>query len=274
MAFAPWSAGWRVKVHGSRNLLTQLPPTLDFCILLSSLNGIVGSIGASNYVLGNAYQDALAHAARRARRTATTIDLGVQLDAGFLADAARAALARQMAPRGFTGIRADAFLRQLEAACAPAFRDPARPEHAQLITGLDAPVALRAKGFEPPDWMARPALKILHNYRDVARGGAAAGSGAGGTDHAARVRAAAGVEEAARLVLGELAAKLSKTMAVAVEEFDESKPGFMLGVDSLIAIELRNWFQKQFRAEVTVFSILQDRSVAELCREIAKQFFP
>lgn len=54
-----------------------------------------------------------------------------------------------------------------------------------------------------------------------------------------------------------------------IENVDGSKPLQAYGLDSLVAIEIRNWFGKEIGAEVTVFDILGKGSMVELSRVAA-----
>lgn len=59
MSLAQWEQTSCSKIESSWNLHTLLPE-LDFFILLSSVSGVVGNPGQSNYAAGCTFQDALA----------------------------------------------------------------------------------------------------------------------------------------------------------------------------------------------------------------------
>lgn len=88
-----------------------------------------------------------------------------------------------------------------------------------------------------------------------------------------QIESASDIDEAAAVIESALLARLARTMMVPVEDIDKSKAGFMLGVDSLIAVELRSWFAENFRADVNVFEILQNTSIPALSRHVASQVF-
>ena len=62
--------------------------------------------------------------------------------------------------------------------------------------------------------------------------------------------------EVRRAVIDALAAKISKILSIPIEDLNVSQPMHSFGVDSLIAVELRNWFAKEIGADVAVFDIL------------------
>ena len=67
---------------------------------------------------------------------------------------------------------------------------------------------------------------------------------------------ASSLDEAAAAVNEALLRKLSATLALSREELDADTPLHPYGVDSLVAVELRNWFIKEVHAELAIFDIL------------------
>lgn len=76
MTYERWSQATSPKIQGSWNLHELMPHNLDFFIMLSSVAGIVGNGGQSNYCAGNTYQDQLAHYRRSLGLPGQVIDLG------------------------------------------------------------------------------------------------------------------------------------------------------------------------------------------------------
>ena len=74
-------------------------------------------------------------------------------------------------------------------------------------------------------------------------------------DYAALLSKAASTEQAIRVVTDGILQKLSRALSIAPENMDVTKPLHVYGVDSLLAIELRNFFAKEFGADVAVFDI-------------------
>lgn len=84
MSYENWVEATRPKIDGSWNLHETMPKDLDFFVMLSSISGIMGNRGQSNYCAGNTYQDALAHHRQSLGLTAHTIDLGAVSGMGWL----------------------------------------------------------------------------------------------------------------------------------------------------------------------------------------------
>lgn len=102
------------KVAGSWNLHTHLPPDMDFFIMLSSICGIVGNRGQSNYAAGNTYQDALATYRRARGLAASTLDLGNILSVGYIAENQATLNANPLFFFAHDGVREDEFLALVE----------------------------------------------------------------------------------------------------------------------------------------------------------------
>lgn len=56
-----------------------------------------------------------------------------------------------------------------------------------------------------------------------------------------------------------------------VTEIDLSKPPAHFGVDSLIAVELRNMLVLQAAADISIFNLLQTPSLAALAASVAEK---
>lgn len=139
----------------------------------------------------------------------------------------------------------------------------------QALIGMSTPRIYIENGIE------LPSLLNQRMYAPLARLGASTSDATGGTDldgvnYAKAFRTATSTEEASSVVLAALASKLSRALSIASEDLDPSKPLHQYGVDSLVAVELRNWFGKEFESNVTVLKIMgaaDIRSVAVLVAE-------
>lgn len=255
------------KVHGSWNLHKHLPKDMDFYVLLSSSAGIAGSPGQCNYSAGNAFQDALAHYRRSKGLAACSIDTGIVLGVGFLAeDTTDTRVHDNIRSWRFLGSREPEFMGILGAAirgeCLAG--DPMPP---QLIMGLGTGGMLR-QGNEKYPWWLNDA-KFAHiaqvdMHRTVQDDG-----GEDGTPLSAQLGEAGSMDQAADIVSGALVRKLAKSIIVSAEDIEVSKPISSYGVDSLLAVELRSWIQTQIKAEVSTFDLLGGSSITSLSSKLA-----
>ncbi len=77
------------------------------------------------------------------------------------------------------------------------------------------------------------------------------------------------VAEATAVVSNALLEKLASTLSMPLEDIDAGQPMHVFGVDSLVAVEIRNWLSTNFGSKVSVFEMLGKASVAELSHGIA-----
>ena len=270
MSFADWSSSIASKVHSSANLHRLLPQDLTFFILLSSIAGIAGTPAQANYAAGNTYQDALAQHRRALGLKATSIDLGWMRDVGIVAENEKYSRGKEAAA-DLVAITEKEFLALLEVYCDPELEHGAEDMEAQPIIGLVTPARFRAKGIEPPSWIERPLFAALAQTELVGEtADSSPEGGAGGDmDYAAELARAVSDDDAAAIVIGGLLQRLARALSMAVEDIDVSRPLHVYGVDSLLAVELRNWFARVWKADVAVFDITGQASIAALARNVA-----
>ncbi|KAI8155693.1 Compactin diketide synthase [Colletotrichum sp. SAR 10_71] len=275
MSAATFHAALDPKYLGSQNLHELLPPDLDFFIMLSSFCGIMGNRGQSNYAAGNAFEDALAR-----HRVARGLK-GVAVDLMLVAEAGWANVnyesVTQSLRAGHGGLTQAQLMALLEMLCDPAY-DCSRPGAAQVVNMVDSPAELaRMTGLGLLDWMQKPIFNNLLRMGETDDSDAASGRGAAGddkgdeVDYLGLVRTAADLTAAGEVVTQGLVQKLGKSLSVPAETLDVGKPAYVVGVDSLIAVEVRYWFMKRLNVEVPVFEILKNQSITELCQQVASK---
>lgn len=64
---------------------------------------------------------------------------------------------------GYLGIREEELLAMLEYHCNPAL-DLLSPFKVQVVTGMEVPSAMRAKGIEDPFWLRVPLFRPLYPW--------------------------------------------------------------------------------------------------------------
>lgn len=272
MSFEAWTASIRSKVDSSRNLHQALSKHLDFFIMLSSAAAIVGSPSQANYAAGNTYQAGLAQYRRSLGLKATCIYLGWMGDVGIVAETERYT-------RGLEAAADKAIITEkeywalLETYCEPNL-DCARsaiPEDPTI--GLITPAQFRARGMEPPAWTERPLFANLAQIgapEDAALQVAECGPKVE-TDFAVAFAKAGSADEARTAAVEGLMSRLSRAVSVPISDIDPKRPLHVYGVDSLLAVELRNWFAKVWKADIGVFDITGQGSVTDLGNMLAQK---
>ena len=268
MTHADFKTSTDPKIRGSWNLHAQCPAGMDFFVLLSSVTGIFGSPGQANYCAGNTYMDALARLRTTAGEKAISLDLGVMASEGFLAEN-QDFLNRWIGPGYFTQIEQEQLFAMLDYYCDPE-REVQPPEASQVFCGIETPANLRAKGIEPPRWMAAPLFRHMHRIPASAALAASVAEnlGSDAVDYPRLFAQAESSADASAVVVRGIVEKLSRALSVPAEEMqaaaEEAKSLQAQGVDSLIAVELRNWLARDFQAEVAIFDIMGAASLVGL----------
>ncbi|KAH6626290.1 phenolpthiocerol synthesis polyketide synthase ppsA [Chaetomium sp. MPI-SDFR-AT-0129] len=274
MTHADYHAALRPKVAASWNLHAQLPQTpgsLDFFVLLSSLGGVIGNSGQSNYAAGNTYQDALARHRHARGLPASALDVGMMMQVGFVAEKAK--IAESLIMAGYTAMYEAELLAILGFLCDPHQQQnsgltTSSPLRSQILTGVTTQGVFRRKGFEEKNWMARPEFNYLRQLDSSTSSPSNSSSSNGDTqsiNYATALPSLSSLSEATALVETGLIRKMSKALFIAEQDIDPALPVYAAGVDSLVAVELKYWFLKELHAEVAVFNILGGGTLRGLC---------
>ncbi|KUJ19541.1 reducing type I polyketide synthase [Mollisia scopiformis] len=252
MSFQDWKTCTMPKVQGSWNLHTLLPKGLEFFILLSSTCGIYGNPGQSNYAAGNTYQAALTNYRVSQGEKATTIDLGVVLSEGFVAENAH--IMEHLKRVGvLDSLSLDELFALLDYYCDPAF-SPETTMQSHVTTGISLPTDIRAQGGEVPYALQQPVFLSLHQIDSSTKSTIKISEHS--QDFKALFASAASLKDAGLLVSEGLCKKLSRVLGIPKETIALNGRVDSYGVDSLAAVELKNWLSREMSADVAVFEIL------------------
>ncbi|OTA01513.1 hypothetical protein A9Z42_0018340 [Trichoderma parareesei] len=248
------------KVDGTKNLdeLFHDQP-LDFFIMFSSLASIVGNRGQSNYVAANLFMSTIAEQRRRRGLAASVIHIGMVLGVGYVSSTGiYESILRQY---NYMPIPEQDFLDMFSEAIVVG-----RPESnhcPDLITGLNRH-SLR-DDVQRPFWHEN--LKFSHHTISEYR--QAEATTAERMSLAQRLAQAMSTEEAEDLIREGFCAKLERMLQATKGSIHVSQSLLNLGVDSLIAVEIRSWFLKELDVDVPVLKVLSGASVSDLCKEAA-----
>ncbi|WBB80649.1 type I polyketide synthase [Micromonospora sp. WMMD882] len=198
---------------------------LDFFVLFSSVAALLGSAGQGNYAAGNAFLDLLAAERRRQGLPGLSVDWGPWRGAGM---AAGLDDDRQWAARGMGLIDPERGVAELAALLG-------QPRAQVGVVAVEWGAYLR----QYPSGRRPPLLDDLA----AATGVDAAGPAAGGSDHRALVTllADAAPDDRADLIVAHVRELAARVLGVAAAHTLETRrPLNELGLDSLMAVELRN----------------------------------
>ncbi|KAF7535686.1 hypothetical protein G7054_g5162 [Neopestalotiopsis clavispora] len=255
MSSAQWNSTIHSKVSASWNLHSFMTD-LDWMILLSSVSGVIGNPGQANYAAGCTFQDSLAQYRSRQGQRTVSIDLGVMRNIGVVAESELLKNHLSDGSRGLGQVEEEELLALLDICCDP--EESTTTISSQVIMGLRTPVEFLTQSLEVPEIMDRP---LFAHFSQLATSVNSSEGNASGDNLALLYRQAATAEERAKVAAQSLARKLARALAIEADDVDMEKPLHAFGVDSLVAVELRNWIAKEFAADIPVFEIMGGRTV-------------
>jgi phthiocerol/phenolphthiocerol synthesis type-I polyketide synthase C len=242
----------RAKLEIGRNLdrLTR-DDHLDYFWLYSSVTSLIGNPGQAAYVAGNAALEALARVRRAAGLPALAVRFGAIEDVGILArDRDKGALLARRA--GASGLRARTALNLLES----------------LIAGADATQAGAVATLAAMNWgEARSQLALLRTpLFDDLRGLQEAAAPAG-------VNLLAAIKSlddtgARELVARHLAGELASILRMPADDLNWHRPLAELGLDSLMAVELKFAATRRLGIELPVSAIADGASLSSIAEAV------
>ncbi|KAJ8123396.1 hypothetical protein ONZ43_g647 [Nemania bipapillata] len=252
----------RPKVEGSKNLDEIVGDTpLDFFIFFSSVGSVVGNPGQSNYSAANWFMAALAEQRRRRGLAASIIHIGPILGVGYLAEANVNARKRFTQSSNFTFLSDRDLHQQFAEAIVAGVPKSRRP--IESVTGLTRIVPRREN---PPLWLGNPFMGhfILPDIDTKPTNEAPEPK----EPLKVRLQHAASRDEIRDLVKHAFLPKLCALFRLDLENVlnTDLDTLFMdeIGIDSLIAVEVRSWWMRTLNANVPVLKILSGISVGKL----------
>uniref|UniRef100_UPI00286E4D73 SDR family NAD(P)-dependent oxidoreductase n=1 Tax=Paenibacillus glufosinatiresistens TaxID=3070657 RepID=UPI00286E4D73 len=223
---------------------------LDFFIMYSSAASALGSPGQANYAAANFYLDALASARRRRGLPALSIGWGPWAKVG---GAARPDRGGRLSGQGILSLEPETGLAALQRLLASG------PAHA-LALEADWPKAAES---HPGPW------PLLHDL--LLTPGQSSHGGPASAGHLRSTLLAAPADEAASLLAAELRGTIARILRTAPERLHSSRPLVSLGMDSLMAIELKNWIEHHTGVSLPVSALLQGEGISQLAARIAAE---
>ncbi|KAJ5099997.1 polyketide synthase [Penicillium argentinense] len=262
MKLDDWKTTIQSKVAGAWNLHNQfnLPGDVDFFVLFSSINGILGYASQSAYSAAGACDDALAHwRVKQCGLPAVSIDLSVVNAVGYVAEASSSeTLRRSLLKAGRRVIDEDHVLSSLESAIMTPY-DP------QFIVGdiNSGP----GSHWDVDGDLSRDMRVLPLKYRPTVSTGQEQEQN-GSESLASQIAACVSRDEATRVEGTAIAEMLADMFLVPVEDVDLSQSPSQQGVDSLVAVEVRNMLFSHAPAEVSIFNIMQSPSLSLLAADV------
>ncbi|KAL7795897.1 putative polyketide synthase [Trichoderma ceciliae] len=269
MTFDDWNEAITPKTHGSWNLYHAMSTTGHdpFYIFLASSSGVIGNRGQANYAAGNCFQDSFARNLRQQGKHAVAIDLGPVLGAGMLAE--NEDILDTLRSNGFFGIPHEDFLTVIKHAITgeivPGIPTPPQITVAVGTGGINAQI-----NASDPYW-TRTALYSYLNLVDTVPPNLRVDGDAANKEMKPMLASAASIEDASSIVRAGLSVMLAKAMNMLPSEIDMNKSLNAYGVDSLVAVTIRNWIFNNCSVQLSVFEILSESPITDMSSTIVEK---
>lgn len=254
------------KVQGTWNLhhssLAHKSP-ISFFTLLSSMSGIIGQKAQANYSAANVFMDAFANYRHAQGLPAHALDLGIIEEVGFAAR--EGGIQERMDDRIWQGVN-ESMVRRMFKYSILQQKDPINPDSAtQLIVGISLPQ--RAGSDLERDARFSPLF-----MNDSSRG---QNTNAKGADENAKAVQAflllsrSKADKSSLLAAGvEVLSKQFMKILRLTEPMEPARSLSAYGVDSLSAVEVRNWVRVELGVELTTLDITNASSLFGLCERL------
>ena len=244
------------KITGTWNLhqATSGHP-LDMFVMFSSIACVLGSPGQCNYAAGNAYLDALAQQRRAMGLPATSINWGPWANSGMASDAG---LEEQMASRGMGMLPANEALDLM----------------GQLASASNPNTAVMSVQWGNMIRSAMGSSRVVPPLLRVMAEGVDLNGGSDSLEDKAFRQSLSTMEvpERVKSMTDYLATELANIMGMETSDIDIVQPLNTMGLDSLMAIELKNKIEAKLDMGLPMAVFMHDPSVSSLATYAGENF--
>ncbi|PBP22184.1 beta-ketoacyl synthase domain-containing protein-2 [Diplocarpon rosae] len=262
MTHSQWISVVSAKVSGAWNFHNALLTTpLSFFILLSSAAGAVGNRGQAAYAAANCFLNAFAQHRHTLGLPASSIDLAPVSDAGYLAEGSAERAAQIAENLGSEMISEKEVLALVAAAVTGKIGNTCG---GHCITGLKITSEAKDSLF----WVEDAKFRHLKDTAEAEASELSASSPITAVSLGAALEVAESRQQAIELICEGLMTKVSAVLMVPREDMDPSKAIVVYGLDSLVAIEIRNWITRELEASLQVLELLTSGSFWSLSEAV------
>lgn len=263
-----WDTALASKVDGTWNLHRAFQTAkLDFFVLFSSISGIVGQWGQANYAAANTFLDSFVQHRHYLGLPASVIDVGVMEDVGYVSQ--NPAVLEQFRATGAHTLEEKDLLDAMQMAISQS--RPAKPSKDGFSNPSHFTIGLRStRPLSDPSnrtiWKRDIRMALYRNLEVAAdTSGGTASEGLKEFLSSASVDLAI-LDDKASLdfLTQEIGHRICSFMLQPEEDLDVTRSLSAMGVDSLVSIEIRNWWRRSLGLEISVLEIMNAGSVARL----------
>jgi hybrid polyketide synthase/nonribosomal peptide synthetase ACE1 len=240
--------------------------TLDFFILFSSITGVVGNTGQSNYMAGNFFLEALGLQRRNKGLVASVIGISSLVGVGYV-ERSENFDAGHFKRLGYRNV-SEQDVQMLFAEAITQGKPGATGSH-EIITGV-------VPRFANQDGVAAYLQDVKFGHLILERTAEKSdGSGAVQVPVRVQLQTATTEDEAREIMQIGFTSRVKKILRIPEEEdFSDTTSLVEQGVDSLVAVEIRGWFLKEVDVDIPVLKVLGGASIQDLLTEAIGHLAP
>ncbi|KAJ5752415.1 hypothetical protein N7520_009332 [Penicillium odoratum] len=263
MNIQDWNAVTQPKVQGTWNLHNATLTSniyLDFFLLFSSLSGIVGQVGQANYASANTFLDAFVHYRAGLNLPCTAIDLGAMKGIGYLSNSSSAHLLKKMQGTGWSVVHETELLAALDLAMMSQATRAQRGSNAPdgFLLGLvpTSPLNRSSNGSRLNRDVRMAVFHNLGNSGTDTKAGSAPDGLRAFISSVKQDPSALQSPDAVTTLAVEIARKLFSLLLIDDVDVDITKNTADMGLDSLVAVELRAWWKLNLGFDISTLDML------------------
>ncbi|KAJ5985395.1 hypothetical protein N7522_012591 [Penicillium canescens] len=265
MTFESFQTAMKPKVDGSIYLEQVFSnDDLEFFLFFSSISVMTGQRTQANYVAANNFMVAMAERRRARGLPASVIDIGMIVGMGVIQrsqnDKGVSAMENSIRQMDYMPVSETDLHHLLVEAILVGQSD----ESPELITGLET---YKAVTGETPFWHHNLRFSHLITDPDAAQAGTDTLSSAQ-KSLKEMLLGSGGANEATKVMENALLEYLASSLKLSIETIYTDVPIIDLGIDSLVAVQIRNWIWAEAGYDIPVLKILGGSSVEQICGEV------
>ena len=251
------------KLQGTRHLIEGLCGcSLDFFVMLSSCASVLAPPSQANYAAGNACLDTLANRPNQARTSYVSVNLPIVEDSEVISG--HQERLRSLIRRGCIQTKMDPLLSIL----GYAMSTQARQDNInQIVIGFDRLSISTESGLA--EFLFKNSLFTHLPYYTEKTNTQLGSQGSKSIDEL--LAATNDEKEVHDVIANIIAKKICALVSFGDDEIDFESPMGEFGMDSLVAIEMKNWLARTFQAATQVSEILDAPNIATLAGTVAKR---
>ncbi|KAM3423467.1 hypothetical protein BST61_g897 [Cercospora zeina] len=256
-----WHGAARPKIQGTLNLHDALAgQPVEWFVMLSSIAATIGNATQANYCAGNTFMDFFARHRRQQGLPATSVALTMVHEVGFVSQDEK--IEQGLGRSGLVGLNEKEFIDLMEMAMLP--------QPGPTWSGDNHATALLVSGLDPAK-LSPDVLTSGNRFWQQSRlGPLAVALEEKSAERSGNGDPGSGLGHDLESVMEVVREYLAKTFMITAEDVDDSKPLIDFGMDSMIAISLRNWVFATYDVKIPTSVIM---GVTLSARTLAEQVF-